>query len=129
MKTAFKNIISKLLIALLAIQIINLSIDSVEFEPIVSVVSLGDFNYLNSLSEYVAENIIGDKDAFPEFQKESSSSKCQITKHLDLKLFEPSSIAIAPNFSKLGIAYIVPLKVKYEYSYFNEINPPPPKNI
>ncbi len=130
MRTTLKHIITQLLIALIAIQIINLSIDSVDFEPIPSsIVSLGDFNYLNSLTEYVAESILGHKDAFPEFQKESTSSKCQMSKHLSLKLSEIASFKMSVNFSRLSICYIVPLEEKYHYSYFNEINPPPPKTV
>jgi len=127
MKTGLKDIATKIFIALMAIQIINLSIDAVEFQPIASTVTIGDFNYLNSMTEYVTEVVMGMKDAFPEFQKESSSSKSQIVKHIAIKLFENNSTAAEPVFSIRNKTFIVPLKESYQYLYFREINPPPPK--
>ncbi len=127
MRITLKTISIKLLVAIVAIQIINLSIDAVEFQPIASTVVIEDFNYLNSMTEYVSEIILGKKDAFPEFQQESKSSKSQIIKHLSLKVFEDSCAELNANFISSKNSFIVPLKEKYEYSYFNEINPPPPK--
>ena len=127
MNTGLKNIATKIFIALMAIQIINLSIDAVEFQPIATTVTIGDFNYLNSMTEYVTEIVMGMKDVFPEFQKESSSTKSQIVKHISIKLFENNSTPTEPVFSIRNNTFIVPLKESYKYLYFREINPPPPK--
>jgi len=127
MKLALKHITTKLFIALIAVQIINLSIDAVEFQPIATIVTIGDFNYLNSITEYVSEIIMGNKDAFPEFQKESASSKSQIVKHISLKLFTAQNFLPNPAFKEISNAFIVPLNEQYSYLYFKEINPPPPK--
>lgn len=127
MNTGLKNIATKIFIALMAIQIINMSIDAVEFQPIATTVTIGDFNYLNSMTEYVTEIVMGMKDAFPEFQKESSSTKSQIVKHISIKLFENNSTPTEPVFSIRNNTFIVPLKESYKYLYLREINPPPPK--
>jgi len=127
MQLTLKQIATKIFIALMALQIINLSIDSVEFQPIEATITIGDFNYLNSMTEYVSEVIMGIKDAFPEFQNQSSSSKSQIVKHLSIKLFENNSIVQAPSIFKQNNSYSVPLKEAYNYLFLREINPPPPK--
>jgi len=127
MQLTLKQIALKIFIALMALQIINLSIDAVEFQPLEAAITIGDFNYLNSMTEYVSEVIMGMKDAFPEFQKESASSKSQIVKHIAIKLFENNSTAAEPVFSIRNNTFIVPLKESYKYLYFREINPPPPK--
>jgi hypothetical protein len=129
MKFFVKTILTKGLIALIAIQIINLSIDGVDFQPMASRVVIEDFNYLNSMTEYVSEIILGKKDAFPEFQKESSSSKSQIIKYLSLKIAGKPLEGLSNKYTLCTSSFIIPLKEKYEYSYFNEINPPPPKLV
>ena len=127
MKLAVKKISTQLLVALIAIQIINLSIDAVEFQPIAATIVIEDFNYFNSMTEFVAEAIMGNKDAFPEFQKESSSSKTQIIKHLSFKLFQQEGfVCSVPAILKSDV-FIVPLTEDYKYRFFGEINPPPPK--
>ena len=127
MKVAVKKISTQLLIALVAIQIINLSIDAVEFQPIAATIVIEDFNYFNSLTEFVAEVVMGNKDAFPEFQKESSSSKTQIIKHLSIKLFQQEGFTCRIPYTVKNEAFIVPLTEDYRYQFFSEINPPPPK--
>ena len=127
MKFGYKKISIHLLVAIIAIQVINLSIDAVEFQPIASTVTINDFNYFNSVTEYIAEIVMGNKDAFPEFQKESSSSKSQIIKHLSIKLFQQDQFICTERFTQESTAFVVPLTEEYHYHYFKEINPPPPK--
>jgi hypothetical protein len=126
-KPAIKNISIRLLIAVIAIQIINLSIDAVEFQPIATTVTINDFNYFNSITEYISEIVMGNKDAFPEFQKESSSSKSQIIKHLSFKLYQQDPFVCSAEFVTKSAELVVPLTEDYTYQYFQEINPPPPK--
>jgi len=127
MTPIFKNIIAKFIVAIIALQILNLSIDSVDFQPISANITLGDFNYINSLTEYVSEIILGHKDAFPEYQNESTSSKAQLVKHLSLKLYQPTTSIDIIRISEDAQAFIVPLKEKYSFTFYKEINPPPPK--
>ena len=127
MKLALKKLLTKALIAIIALQIINLSIDAVDFQPIVSTISIADFNYLNSMTEYISEIILGKKDAFPEYQKESSSAKTQIIKHNSLKIFEHSFDGLIANFPVDTFCFLIPVKERYANFYFNEVNQPPPK--
>ncbi len=127
MKNAAKNIALKLFIALLAIQIINLSIDTADFQPIAATITIGDFNYLNSMTEYISEIIMGDTNAFPEYQKESSSSKSQLVKHISIKLQQDKIAAILFNHNTLAHVYLNPKNENYNFLFFKEINPPPPK--
>lgn len=127
MRKIVRKISIHFLIAIIAIQILNLSIDAVEFQPIETVITINDFNYFNSMTEYITEIIIGDKDAFPEFQKESSSSKSQIVKHLSIKLSHQDTNSNIPSFTQESNAFIVPLGEDYKSCFLKEINPPPPK--
>ncbi len=127
MGVIIKNIISKFFVAVIALQILNLSVDSIDFQPISSDIVIGDFNYINSMTEYVSEIVLGHKDAFPEYQNESSSSKAQLVKHLSVKLFQSTTdIDFTKIFSESS-SFNVPLKEKYAFLFYKEINPPPPK--
>ena len=124
---AIKNIAKNLLILIVAIQVINLSVDSIEFQPSPIAITIGDFNYFNSAVEYVIESLMSHKDVFPEFQKESGSSKQQLVKHISLKIFSSSQFSIKPPFADNRNTYIVPLYEDYLFLFLKEINPPPPK--
>jgi len=116
------------MIAFLAIQILNLSINTICFSPFEKSITLGDFNYFNSFAEYVSEVILNAKDAFPEFQKESASSKCQSVKHnISFNLFHIHQYSGIVAFCGSPAIFSIPLKESYTYLYFTEINPPPPK--
>ena len=79
------------------------------------------------MTEFVAEVVMGNKDAFPEFQKESSSSKSQIIKHLSVKLFQQDDFTLRTQYFTKSASFIVPLTEEYQFRFFKEINPPPPK--
>ena len=127
MKFPYVHIIRNLFVEVMAILVLNVSIDAIEFEPIAATVTLGDFNYINSMAEYIAEIVLGNKDAFPEYQKESTSTKSQFAKNLSLKLYHQDHFTYSPSYTFNNVCYIVPLKEEYNYLYFKEINPPPPK--
>ncbi len=111
----------------MALQILNLGIDAIDFQPLETPVSIGEFNYINSMAEYVAEEVLGHKDAFPEYQQESAASKSQFVKHFSLKFCEITLYTSPVNDFKNNSSYIVPLQERYKYLFFKEINPPPPK--
>jgi hypothetical protein len=110
----------------MALQILNLGVDAIDFQPLSASASLGDFNYINSLTEYVSEILLGHKDAFPEYQKESSSSKSQFTKHFSIKLCELNTITIITKLTDYHSAYVL-INEKEIYRFCKEINLPPPK--
>jgi len=111
----------------MAIQILNLGIDAIEFQPLQKADSIEDFNYINSMTEYVSEILMGKKDAFPEYQKESSSSKSQMLKHFSFKFCHLNiNTSFLKEFKECNV-YSVLLNEKNKYLFFKEINPPPPK--
>ena len=124
MRLALQSLLTKALISLIAVQIINLGIDAVEFQPLSHSSSIGEFNYLNSMTEYVSEIIMKHTDAFPEFQQKSSKQN-QTMKHLDIKMLQPfiSVIAIQRSYSR--ISFIIPGDEYYYFQFSKEINPPP----
>jgi len=124
-----KNIALRALLVLVALQILNLGIDAIDFQPIASTNTIGDFNYINSMAEYVAEIVMGHKDAFPEYHQESTSSKSQLVKHFSLKLYQPVSAALDLSNDHRGrIAFAASIN-QYHCPFYKEINPPPPKLI
>ncbi len=126
MGLALKHIAVKCCLLLIALQILNLGINSIDFQPF-NTTAIGDFNYMNSMSEYVSEIIMGHKDAFPEYQKHPSSSKSQFAKHFSNKLFELGGFKIAITTSPYNRTFVQSLNEYFTSNFFYEINPPPPK--
>ena len=126
-KVLFKNIAAKLFIAFMAVQVINLSIDAVDFEPLYASNDVGDFNYMNSMTEYVVEILLNHKDAFPEYQKSTSSSKAQMLKHFPVKIIPVHKFILVKNCNNNQSNYIRPVNENQTNFYVREINPPPPK--
>ncbi len=127
MKSALKKITLNIFLGLIALQIINLSINAIDFQPMASTVTLGDFNYLNSMTEYIFEIVIGNKDAFPEFEKDNTSSKTQVVKHISIKLLQTDFCICVTRPATNSYTHAAVLNEKYSYLFFKEINPPPPK--
>ena len=118
----------KFIVIIVAIQIIDLSIDAIDFQPIEPVATIGDFNYFNSVIEYVTESLLGHKDAFPEYQNESSSSKkAQLEKAISFKFSQTDGLDMQPKFFP-AMAKANRIYDEDFYSlYYSEIIPPPPK--
>jgi hypothetical protein len=130
MRVSIKNIALKIFVGFMAMQVLNLSVDAIEFHPLITshVNDIGDFNDLNSAAEYISEILLGHKNAFPEFDKKPDSKQSLSFKHVDMKKYSPNIFSIEPPHFEEIISYICPL-VKEEYLplYIKEINPPPPK--
>ncbi|WP_147313898.1 hypothetical protein [Deminuibacter soli] len=114
-----------------AIQILNLSIYTQDFRPLAQHNhTVGDFNEINSIVEYVAEVVLDNKNALPEYQRTNNNHKdLQLHKHLaikiiDLKQYIPFRV---PEIQQHN--FTSQFKQDYAYQYFKEINPPPPKNL
>ena len=111
----------------MAFQVINLSIDSVDFDPIDSQsTSAFNFNYFNSLIEYVSESVMGLTNAFPEYQNESNQSKSQLAgKHISIKLFQVEHIIPVPIIDDRKMIHFPATDEDYSFLYCKEINQPP----
>jgi hypothetical protein len=130
MKRAIKNIILKSFIALMALQILNMSVDAIEFHPLITSAAndIGDFNDINSATEFISEILLGHKDAFPEFDKKADSKQSQCFKHIDMKKFPPGAAFIDPRCFEEISGFSSPLDEQYFFLFLKEINPPPPKS-
>lgn len=127
MKATLKNIATKIFIAFMAVQILNLSMDAMDFTPLVPSNDLGNFNYMNSVAEYVTEILLNYKDAFPEYQQIHSSSKTQVLKHIPFKIISTNEIVGLKDYSSNHLHYTHPFDENQTYAYVKEITPPPPK--
>ena len=113
----------------MALQVINLSIDSVDFDPVeIADYSSFNFNYFNSLIEFVSESVMGYVNAFPEYQNESNQNKSQLSgKHISIKLYQTEVIVYLTQYEIISNNYTTETKDRYQYLFFEEINPPPPE--
>lgn len=111
---------------LLALQVLNLSINAPDFKQLYSPVSeQAPTNITETAVEYVVEVIMGIKNAIPE----------QVQHHKDLHFHKQVSFKAecTPLFyesSSLQVKSgktVIPLQDTYNYLFLQEINPPPPK--
>jgi len=111
---------------IVAVQVLNLCIDTQTFQPIQAKHTVGYFNEINSFVEYFAEVVLDHKNAMPEYQKSSHESQ-QLHKH-----FPTNHLAVNEKkpflhpFQTDNILLSV-VQEKYNYLYYKKINPPPPK--
>jgi hypothetical protein len=125
-----KNIAVKLLILVVAVQILNLGVDAIDFTPKMLSNAINEFNYINSMSEYISEVVAGNEDAFPEYQNNKANSSSQIIKHSTIKLVQPFTPNIkVKEVQVVAQSFAFSLNETYSYQFFTEIVPPPPKTV
>lgn len=119
------NIIKHALLLVVALQVLNLSVDSIDFQPM-HTTNIHEFNDLNTLTEYLAEVVLGNKNVFPEsLEKDQPAS--QLLKHFSVKLFNPTAFVTLESQTDHQIPFIVYYKEDDILLYASEIIPPPPK--
>ncbi len=74
---------------LIALQILNLSIDTQNFQPPEPRNTLSYFNEMNSVVEFVTEKLITKRDTFPENKKQNKNGP-QVHKHTTITTFFPA---------------------------------------
>lgn len=111
---------------IVAIQVLNLSIDTQSFDFIQTRQNIGYFNEINSFVEYVAEIVLQYTNALPEYEKSS---------HDNLQLHKDCIIKHITVEDKKLVTYTdlkndLPLAIPENYIclFCKEINPPPPKS-
>jgi hypothetical protein len=118
----------QLLVFFMAVQVLNMSLDSMQFTAISRSDEVGMFNELNTVVEYVAEIVLGHSDAFPEYNNSKSSSKdYPVQKQVDQKVFPLEIYAVIQQATISSHDFFIPLKERYTSAFYKEINPPPPK--
>lgn len=127
----FKLHIAKLLAFVVALQILNLSIYTQDFRPLAQHnTTVGDFNEINSVVEYVAEVVLGNQNALPEYQHNNNNHKdLQLHKHLSIKIIDLKQYVPFRVIEQTSHVFGTQFKQDYQYLYYGEINPPPPKNL
>ncbi len=118
--------ISKFFLSVAALQIFNLSIYA-QFDSVQSSHTMGDFNSIDSVAEYIAEVILHHTDAFPEFEKHGAHKDQHQHKNFSIQLFSDIQKTLASeNYVPLKSSLNL-VNENYDYLFFKEINPPPPK--
>lgn len=127
--TGFKFHIARLLLFVVAMQILNLSIYMQDFEPLkIHKHTIGEINEINSIVEYVAEVVLNHKGALPEYKQQNSDhTALQMHKHAPVKMITFDDLQPQRVFSVAKQTYVHPLNEAYDFLFFREINPPPPK--
>lgn len=120
------HIIRFVFLWVIALQILNLSTDSIDFHPMATA-SISEFNDLNSITEYISEIVLDHVNAFPE-NEQRTNNKTQSIKHIDIKIYKPTDLALNLNTNyQMLVSYIFPSDETDSYLFSKEITPPPPK--
>jgi len=95
MNNKIKYIASRALVLLLAVQILNLSMNSIDFKPI-ETTNLTEFNDINTIAEFVSEIMLGKVNSFPEFATKTQKQS-QLQKHISIKIINDIT-TVEPEF-------------------------------
>lgn len=120
----------KFVLLIIAMQILNLSVYGGDFGAGLSPTaknSIGEFNQIDCLIEYIAEIMLDHKNAFPENGSHNTNGKSshQI-KHTSIKMIEFGKNTEQP-FYCTGNTLAEIFDEDYKKLILREINPPPPK--
>ena len=118
--------IAKFFLTIVAVQIFNLSIYA-QFNSIESEHNIGDFNSIDSVTEYVAEVLLHHTNAFPEFEKNGTHKDQHPHKNFSIQLFNDLQNPQTNQSYVQRKSGTNSLINGYQYLFFKEINPPPPK--
>lgn len=121
----FQNNICRFITFIIALQILNMSIDSPSAQMPKNNPKADGFNYIDTYVEFVAEVILKYKNAIPE-TKDRHQKEVQMQKQLELvfQKIEPITVSFfTVEIEKKFINY----SDKYAFQFVKEINPPPPK--
>ncbi len=121
----FLHITRFIFLWIMSLQVLNLSVDSIDFTPIASA-NFSEFNDLNTISEYLTEVVLGHSNTFPE-SSHKEQKQAQLQKHLNVKLYETSTVYTETIALPASLEFEFPLDEHSHYQFCKEINPPPPK--
>lgn len=121
----FRNHISRLCLFIVAIQILNMSIDAPNADLHTGHDSDRYFNYIDTFVEYIAEVVLKYDNAIPE-SKDRQQKELQLHKQFQFiaQVNEIPAVFIwRANSGKISKNYTN----DYAFQFIKEINPPPPK--
>ncbi|HNP20549.1 MAG TPA: hypothetical protein PKM63_09080 [Panacibacter sp.] len=119
-------IIGKFFTLIVALQILNLSIDVQNHNLTLKTTDIAQFNEMNSVAEFIGEKMLNHDNAFPENPK-GSHKDVQFNKHTDIKISCNAALQLQESPRNTPPSFQIPLSEDYTFLYFREINPPPPK--
>ena len=116
------------MLLVIAMQILNLSVYGMDSNDDLKDNTIGEYNQMDSLVEYVTEIILDYKNAFPENGAHNHhSGLSHQMKHITIKMisFKKKN---APQVSYCSThSVIIPSKEEYKNMFSREVIPPPPK--
>jgi hypothetical protein len=121
----FKNNISRFIAFVIAVQILNMSIDAPSAQKQVGKDKADNFNYIDSYVEYITEVILKYENAIPE-SKNRQQKELQQHKQFEVA-FQKISPIIINFFESIPKKIFSNFSNKYAFQFIKEINPPPPK--
>jgi hypothetical protein len=131
MRSVFKNIIYRSLILLFAVQTLNLSISSIDFQNTSSKVTadVDDLDYVDSMVEFLVENVIGfSKHTFDDRAYNNDIARLQQNiVHWDWKWSRYSIIISNLKETQRPNITIIPSNEKALSLYYQEVRPKPPR--
>lgn len=130
MKQIVKHIAFQSLIFFLTVQTLNLSINSLDFYAPINVSnSIEDQDYVDSMIEFLVENLLGfSKNTFHDKANIDNFSKQQQNiAHFDLKWFPNSMLFSDIETTQNEIVYMISKNEKVINLYFKEVPAKPPQ--
>lgn len=99
-----------------------------DFQPLETSTVTPEVNIINTIDEYIAEIVFDYKDAMPE-AKDHSKKDIQIHKHSVLKLINLVRPSFVCTVHMLPTSFLPVFFDKYSYQFYEDIIPPPPKQL
>ena len=121
-----KILFAKLVVFIMAVQILNLSIYAQDYNPIKIGRTLYETNEINSIAEYVGEVVLHHNNQFPEYPNDGHKD-LQFLKHFTLTAISIPVLKMRNVNYTICSSYVVPVNEHYYFLFYKEINPPPPK--
>jgi len=121
----FQNNICRFFAFIVALQILNMSIDSPNAQMPPYIPNAENFNYIDTYVEFIVEDILKYDNAIPE-TKDRQQKEWQMQKQFELvfQKIEPITVAFATEKIKVPFPKFAN---NYAFQFIKEINPPPPK--
>jgi hypothetical protein len=121
----FQNNIYKIFAFIVALQILNMSIDSPNAQMPAFIPNAENFNYIDTYVEFIVEDVLKYDNAIPE-TKNRQQKEWQMQKQFELVFQKIEPVYISFSIQKAKRQF-VHYSDKYAFQFIKEINPPPPK--
>jgi hypothetical protein len=121
----FKNHTCRFIAFVIAVQILNMSIDAPAAQMPTGSPAADNFNYIDTYVEYIAEVILKYDNAIPE-SKDRQQKELQQHKQFEV-VFQKITVPAIAFFSQTSEKSFLSFSDRYAYQFIKEINPPPPK--